>query len=366
MDSRGDPGVFPFSLTIGIQLKYPKHIEYAIDMESPYAKKYLELVSKPSTCKFTEDHHIVPVAYFVDVMGISDVRRPGSLDMAKENIVTLSKGRHLLAHYYLVRCAQKCIRSQMVNAFRRMYNDRDKWDDKEVLKKSKEIDRFYRSLKGKKIPHKDGTEEVSRDNLVSTRQWKDGANVGLELKRRPNGKFVEITDHDAGIRIETMNGEVNVFKVTLFGPMADPAWKGLMFSIEGPGDGSGLHVSVCEDKKEFSRKSSSGLGCGGAMFWISYFPQFNTDFKVSCRKGGSVKELKPEQLVGSEAFHRLVRSCATITEKFLPLMDFNGNTEKCILHMQHPEVQGAISRTPEAEPIELDWLLEKVNQADPS
>lgn len=313
-------------------MKHPKHIEYAIDMESPYAKKYLELVSKPSTCKFTEDHHIVPVAYFVDVMGISDVRRPGSLDMAKENIVTLSKGRHLLAHYYLVRCAQKCIRS----------------------------------LKGKKIPHKDGTEEVSRDNLVSTRQWKDGSNVGLELKRRPNGKFVEITDHDAGIRIETMNGEVNVFKVTLFGPMADPAWKGLMFSIEAPGDDAGIHVSVCEDKKEFSRKSSSGLGCGGAMFWISYFPQFNADFKVSCRKGGSVKELKPEQLVGSEAFHRLVRSCATITEKFLPLMDFKGNTEKCVLHMRHPEVQGAISRTPEAEPIELDWLLEKVKQADPS
>jgi hypothetical protein len=341
-------------------------------MESPYAKKYLELVSKPSTCKFTEDHHIVPVAYFVDVMGISDVRRPGSLDMAKENIVTLSKGRHLLAHYYLVRCAQKCIRSQMVNAFRRMYNDRDKWDDKEVLKKSKEIDRFYRSLKGKKIPHKDGTEEVSRDNLVSTRQWKDGANVGLELKRRPNGKFVEITDHDMGLKIRVEKG--NTLWIECFGPSVEKNNPWVYFCIGGTSFfdeeiGMGLCEGHGKNKWGFrdwgtnymiSASYSRSVHYVGT--WCASTEVPGPGYTIHVTHGNKYTPVRKKPICAAPAYHRLATSCVEICKKVIPLMDFGKETnpEYYIKFLEAPEVRGALEMVSKAEPFDIDGILARI------
>lgn len=106
-------------------MKYPKYIEEAIDLNSPYAKKYLKIVSRADIGRKTEDHHIVPVAYFEDVLGLKGCRKAYSPDMDKSNIVSLSPGRHLLAHYYLYKCSRKCIRPQMASALSMMFSLKD-------------------------------------------------------------------------------------------------------------------------------------------------------------------------------------------------------------------------------------------------
>ena len=99
-----------------------KYIEQAIDLESPWAKKYLELVSRPDKCAVREVHHIVPVAFYEDVLGVVSTRQSGSPDMNPENLVELSGGHHLLAHYYLYRCARQCIKVQMASAVSMMFS----------------------------------------------------------------------------------------------------------------------------------------------------------------------------------------------------------------------------------------------------
>lgn len=105
--------------------KEPPHIEQAVDLDSPWAKKYLELVSRPDSGIATEVHHIVPVAFYEDVLGVLTTRQSGTPDMIPGNLVKLSRGHHLLAHYYLYRCCRQCIRAQMASAVSMMLNAKD-------------------------------------------------------------------------------------------------------------------------------------------------------------------------------------------------------------------------------------------------
>lgn len=344
------------------------HIKQAIDIDSEYAKKYLELVSRPDSCRFTEDHHIVPVAYFVDVLGLDGVRRSGSPDMAKGNIVTLSKGRHLLAHYYLVRCAKPCIKSQMVNAFRMMYHEKGKWDDADVIARSQEIDQFYASLKGQKIPHKDGIEVVKRANLVSSREWKGGTLVGLEYKRRPNGKFVEIKDHDAGIQIHL--NEYCGFIVDLFGPALPPDYSRIGFVVVyNPLTND---YDLCGDEHKGPNDWGSSVWGVQNCFRVIYSPHYHfpdgvrivegAGYSNRCCKGRHLTIASPSELNGTSPFHGLLKGFTSICERFIPLMDFNPgyDTEKYIKFLNAPEVQEAIAQTRDAEPLDLSWLLKKL------
>lgn len=80
------------------------HLGDCIDMDSPYAKKYIELISTTDVGDDLEGHHIVPAAFYKYVLGCEKIRLVSSLDMVPENIVQLTKIHHILAHYYLARC----------------------------------------------------------------------------------------------------------------------------------------------------------------------------------------------------------------------------------------------------------------------
>ena len=180
-----------------------KYLEEAIDTGCEYGKKYMELVSNDDKCAYTEEHHIVPVAFFRDVLGITTCRQASSPDMDRKNLVKLSKGHHLLAHYYLMKCARKCIRTQMVNAFRCTYKTGSVSEitEADVLARMKEIDRAYAKLKDGKVPHKDGVTGTVTKTSTSVCEWKDGKKVGRYVKKDRRGEIVELGDHDTGMRL---------------------------------------------------------------------------------------------------------------------------------------------------------------------
>lgn len=180
-----------------------KYLEEAIDTGCEYGKKYMKLVSKDDMCAYTEEHHIVPVAFFRDVLGITTCRQASSPDMDSKNLVKLSKGHHLLAHYYLMKCARKCIRTQMVNAFRCTYKTGavSEITEADVLDRMKEIDAEYAKLKDGKVPHKDGVTGTVTKTSTSVCEWKDGKKVGWYVKKNRRGEIVELGDHDTGMRL---------------------------------------------------------------------------------------------------------------------------------------------------------------------
>lgn len=102
-----------------------KYIEDAIDIKSEYGRKYMALISRPDAGNDTEVHHIVPVAYYENVLGVVYTRRTDSKDMNKDNLVSLSKGHHLLAHYYIYKCSKPCIRAAMAGALSMMLRGKD-------------------------------------------------------------------------------------------------------------------------------------------------------------------------------------------------------------------------------------------------
>ena len=125
-----------------------KYIKKIIDVNSEYGKKYLDIVSKGDTGEFTRLHHIIPVSYFRTVLGEPDARNNKHMASHESNLVALTDGRHLLAHYYLMKSAKKCIVRSMRRAFHVMYSvtSRDRITEKDVLKKMKELDNAYRAL----------------------------------------------------------------------------------------------------------------------------------------------------------------------------------------------------------------------------
>ena len=171
-----------------------KYIEDAIDMDNEYAHKYLALVSVCDKDCATHLHHIVPVAYFRDVLGIKECRFSGSPDMDPENLVHLSVGRHMLAHFYLMKCARKCIKAQMINAFQLSYNttDSSKITEEEVLARMNEIDAEYRMYKDGKRPHKDGAAFSRTKFGTSYVSWKDGEKNGPYISRNSDGMIVKM------------------------------------------------------------------------------------------------------------------------------------------------------------------------------
>ena len=183
-----------------------KYIEEAIDTGSEYGRKYLELVSRGDYGDNLEAHHIVPVAYFADVLGIKECRTSKSPDMAKENLVSLSRGHHVLAHFYLAKCARKCIAVQMRNAFCLTFQTTDlsSVTEKDVLSRIDEIDREYRKMKSMKKEHKDGIEIRRTKTCVSMNKWEDGKPVGISMKWGADGTVREVEDHESGIIVQNL------------------------------------------------------------------------------------------------------------------------------------------------------------------
>lgn len=101
------------------------YLSRAIDLNSKWSKKYIKLVSSSDRGDSLEIHHIVPVAFYEIVLGNSYTRHSDSIDMKKENLVSLSRGHHLLAHYYLYKCAMPCIKAAMAGALSMMLKGRD-------------------------------------------------------------------------------------------------------------------------------------------------------------------------------------------------------------------------------------------------
>lgn len=184
-----------------------KYIEEAIDTVSEYGRKYMELVSKSEYGDNLEVHHIVPVAYFADVLGIKECRTSKSPDMAKENLVSLSRGHHVLAHFYLAKCARKCIAVQMRNAFCLTFQTTDfsSVTEEDVLSRIDEIDREYRKMKSMKKEHKDGIEIRRTKTCVSMNKWEDGKPVGISMKWGADGTIREVQNHENGFTIKNVN-----------------------------------------------------------------------------------------------------------------------------------------------------------------
>lgn len=124
------------------------YLDDAINVKSEYGKKYIELISNADNTNAVDVHHIVPVSFFRDVLHISICRTPGSIDMDPTNLVALSKGHHLLAHYYLMKCAKPCILAQMISAFKFSYNATDisTITEIDVIRRMNEIDAAYNNL----------------------------------------------------------------------------------------------------------------------------------------------------------------------------------------------------------------------------
>lgn len=179
------------------------HIKQAIDLSNPYAALYLDVVSLPSSEAVTDTHHIVPVSFYRDVLGEDRVRMADTPDMDRRNLVKLTPGKHLLAHYYLCKCAQKCIRVQMENAFALMYStfDISSVSDGEVMRRSVELDAEYAKIKHRKRVHKDGPETIFRNTYTILRHWKDGKQYGISAKWEPDGKLFELGDCDQDITV---------------------------------------------------------------------------------------------------------------------------------------------------------------------
>lgn len=103
------------------------HLGDCIDMDSPYAKKYIELISTPDVGDDLEGHHIVPAAFYKYVLCCEKIRLVSSLDMVPENIVQLTKIHHILAHYYLARCIKhpnNIFTDSQLYAFVKMFSKR--------------------------------------------------------------------------------------------------------------------------------------------------------------------------------------------------------------------------------------------------
>jgi len=103
------------------------HLSDCIDLDSPFAQDYIAIISTPDTGNAVENHHIVPAAYYKYVLGCEKTRQVSSLDMVPENIVPLSKERHILAHYYLARCikhANNIFTDSQIYAFLNMFSKR--------------------------------------------------------------------------------------------------------------------------------------------------------------------------------------------------------------------------------------------------
>jgi hypothetical protein len=103
------------------------HLADCIDLNNPYAQKYIELISTPDAGDDVEGHHIVPAAFYKYVLGCEKTRLVSSLDMVPENIVQLSKEHHIMAHYYLARCIKhpnNIFTDSQIYAFVNMFSKR--------------------------------------------------------------------------------------------------------------------------------------------------------------------------------------------------------------------------------------------------
>lgn len=185
-----------------------KYIEEAIDIKSPYAKKYLKLVSRSDTGDRTEDHHIVPVAYFSDVLKIKNVRKASSPDMDRDNIVALTPGHHLLAHYYLYKCARECIRPQMASAVSMMFSLKD--IDTRISQLTERQAREIASAKDEAKAFSGWKTRRLSTGFISKILYKDGKEVyGFLL--HPNGKVRQYRDGRYGFHTDQWGGDVHAW-----------------------------------------------------------------------------------------------------------------------------------------------------------
>ena len=179
------------------------YINDCIDCNSEFGKKYLALVSENDSNMATHTHHIVPVAYYKDILGITDCRKSISPDMHPSNLVKLSVGKHLLAHYYLMKCAKKCIKAQMTNAFACTYKTTsvDEITESDVITRMVEIDAAYAKLKNGKRPHKDGVVISKGTKTHRLTNWMDGEKYGTYLLYDNKFRIQELGNYNSSIQV---------------------------------------------------------------------------------------------------------------------------------------------------------------------
>ena len=214
-----------------------------IDMNNEFAQKYLTLVSSEDTDQYTEIHHIVPVAYFRDVLQEGDVRKNRSPDMNPANLVKLSKARHLLAHYYLSQCALESIKNQMETAFCLMFQviDLKTVSEKDVIDKAEEINKYYQKLCTEGRAHKDGEQYITSVSGTSYANWKNGTKVGVFARWNKDNKIVSLGDYDRHIFIDI--GRDNDLITEYHWKLENKKWSICLFNYEY-NDSISHHISI--------------------------------------------------------------------------------------------------------------------------
>ena len=184
-----------------------KYISSAIDINSVWARKYLALVAADDKVDTVEVHHIVPVAFYEIVLGISYTRHSDSKDMVKDNLVSLSRGHHLLAHYYLYKCAMPCIKAAMASALSMMLKGRDikkrlsDLTEEQVIELSNAADeaKKFSGWKVRSIP----------GGFIGKYLYSEGkVTHGFILK--PSGKVMKYVDNVNGFSIDEDYGDVHM------------------------------------------------------------------------------------------------------------------------------------------------------------
>jgi hypothetical protein len=260
--------------------KEPPYFREILDPETPGVDRYIALVSSPDSGKDTEVHHIVPVAYFKDVLGRTDCRMAGSPDMNPANLVPLSKGRHVLAHFYLAKYAKKCIAVQMRNAFCQTYQTTDfsKVTEEEVLSHIDEINAEYSRLKKAKKVHKDGVEIRRTSTCVSMTNWKDGKKVGMSAKWYTNGSLRGFSDSYTDMQFTAHCHNENPIGFMLYGKLNCRT-------------GYDLYIDVCDyqanGKKPEALRGIIKIYCGGRSFELMDSMSYGSySVRISCYPDG--------------------------------------------------------------------------------
>ena len=158
-----------------------KYILSCIDMENPYASKYVREVEYGDENEGVT-HHIVPVYFFKKVLNIKKLRvkgtdkRRGSVDMQPENLMIISKARHLVMHYYLYKSSVVELRDSAMNAFAFMFEN----GGMETISCSKEYSHLLDEMK------------MEYDTLVETGRYVKHKFIVKGRKYEANGMLPKI------------------------------------------------------------------------------------------------------------------------------------------------------------------------------
>lgn len=262
-----------------------------IDLDSPDAPKYIGTVSVPDSCRHSDIHHIVPVAYYEDVLGETVTRRAKSPDMHPDNLVRLSKGHHLKAHYYLSRCALPCILPQMACAFSKMVRNKEYRDEESVLALVEEMDAYYENLMENGIPIKDGELVRQCPNCTSRTEYLSGKEVGYYAKWNREGILSEYRNNVTGTGASFEYSPDCYGNVKFFRVYTGDGSEAIFDSLAGGFQFRRGKTSLISTVARIMPRRLVAYGCYGIDSDLSGLPVEFLDFMVSFR--GIVSEIFP-------------------------------------------------------------------------